>query len=39
MNGDVDYFLAFGAFSFFAGMNLIDFNRLAAAFAVEFHLG
>jgi len=39
MSGDVDYFLTFGAFSFFAGVNLIDSNPLATTFAVEFHLG
>ena len=39
MRGDVDYLLTFGAFSFFAGVNLSDFNRLAATLAVELHLG
>ena len=39
MSGDIDYLLTFRAFAFFAGVNLSDFNPLAAAFAVKFHLG
>jgi hypothetical protein len=39
MSGDVDYLLTFGAFAFLAGVDLGNFNRLAAAFAVEFHPG
>jgi len=38
MSGDVDNFLTFRAFAFFAGVNLSNFNRLAATFAVESHL-
>ena len=36
MSGDVDYLLAFRTF---ACMNLSNFNRLAATFAAEPHLG
>ena len=39
MSGDVDQLLTFGAFAFFTGVNLGDFNSLAATFTVEFHLG
>lgn len=39
VSGNVDYLPTFRAFSFFAGVNLSDFNPLAAAFAVKFHLG
>jgi hypothetical protein len=39
MSGDVDYLLTFRAFAFFAGVNLVDSNGLAATVTVEFHLG
>ena len=39
VRGDVDYVPAFRAYTFFAGVNLLDPHGLAAMVAVEFHLG
>ena len=39
MRGNVNQLLAFWAYAFLAGINLVDSNGLAATVTVESHLG